>query len=115
MRSLARSLATAAVLCAASHAGAQVTPSAPAAPGAEPVMPVAPVAPVAPEVRPLPPTRWTALQIRQSFEFADRDSNGELTRAEAQWLTILPRTFELMDENNDGVVTRVEYDTAFRQ
>jgi Ca2+-binding EF-hand superfamily protein len=53
------------------------------------------------------------LQIRQSFELADSDSNGQLTRAEAQQLTILPRSFEEMDENKDGFVARAEYESVF--
>lgn len=84
------------------HASAQVAPAAPlAAPGGAPV------------VRPLPASQWTALQIRQSFDLADTDSNGHLTRAEAQQLTIMPRSFEEMDENKDGVLTRAEYEGAF--
>jgi hypothetical protein len=110
MKSLAYSLTVAAVLFAASHASAQVTPTTPAAPGAQPVTPAAPAPPAA---RSLPPTRWTAPQIRESFEFADGDSNGELTRAEAQQLTIMPLDFEAMDENKDGVVTRAEYEAVF--
>jgi hypothetical protein len=110
MKSLAYSMATAAALFAAPLAIAQVTPSTPVAPGAQPVTPESPAAPRAGA---LPPTRWTVLQIQQSFEFADRDSNGELTRAEAQQLTIMPRDFETMDENKDGVVTRAEYEAIF--
>ena len=33
--------------------------------------------------------------------------------AEAQQLTIMPRSFEDMDENKDGVLTRAEYDGVF--
>ena len=69
--------------------------------------------PAAPASQPLPPTRWTPAQIRQSFEFADSDANGELTRAEAQRLTIMPRSFEEVDGNKDGVISRAEYDALF--
>jgi EF hand domain-containing protein len=110
MKLLAYSLATAAVLCGMPLASAQVTPTTPVAPGAQPV---APSTPTPPDARSLPPTRWTALQIGQSFEFADSNSNGELTRAEAQQLKIAPRPFEAMDENKDGVVTRAEYEATF--
>lgn len=109
MKSLAYSLAAAALLCVASIASAQVTPTTPPAPGAQPVTPAAPAS----ATRSLPPTRWTALQIQQSFEFADNNSNGELTRAEAQQLAIMPLDFETMDENKDGVVTRAEYEAIF--
>lgn len=80
------------------------------APAAQPTLPVVP-APTA--AQPLPPHRWTAQQIREAFELADSDSNGELTRAEIQRVAILPRSFEDMDQNKDGVVTRAEYEAAF--
>lgn len=79
-------------------------------PAAQPTLPVVPAAPAA---QPLPPHRWTAQQIREAFELADADSNGELTRAEIQRAAILPRSFEDMDQNKDGVVTRAEYEGAF--
>jgi hypothetical protein len=82
----------------------------PQAPTAQPTLPVVPAAPAA---QPLPLHRWTAQQIREAFELADSDSNGELTRAEIQRVAILPRSFEDMDQNKDGVVTRAEYEAAF--
>jgi hypothetical protein len=109
MKCLATCVTATAGLLAAALAGAQMVPA--------PVAPVTPVAPAgrpaAAMVRPLPPSQWTPLQIRQSFEFADSDGNGELTRAEVQQLTIMPRSFEDMDENKDGVVTRSEYENMF--
>jgi hypothetical protein len=57
---------------------------------------------------------YTALQIAQSFIGADANRDGELTRAEAQRLTIMPYTFEEMDRNHDGILTRSEYEDAFR-
>jgi hypothetical protein len=36
-----------------------------------------------------------------------------LSRAEAQQLTIMPRSFEEMDVNKDGVVSRAEYENSF--
>ena len=110
MKHSARSLVVTAGLLAAAWASAQPTPGTPVMPGYQPVAPVVPAAPV---MRPLPPGQWTALQIRQSFELADSDANGELTRAEAQQLTIMPRSFEDMDENKDGVVSRAEYESVF--
>ena len=72
-----------------------------------------PVVPAPSATQPLPPPHWTLAQVRQAFDLADGDSNGELSRAEAQRLTILPRSFEEMDQNKDGVLTRVEFEAAF--
>ena len=115
MRYLTAFLAAAAGLFAASLASAQMAP-APAAP----VVPLAvtpgvrgTAPPAVAVVRPLPPSQWTAAQVGQSFELADSDGNGVLTRAEAQQLTIMPRSFEDMDENKDGVVSRAEYENVF--
>ena len=75
----------------------------------------APVAapPGAAVVQTLPPARWTAQQIRQAFDMADRDSDGVLSRAEAQHLSAMPRSFEEMDQNKDGSLSRAEYEAAF--
>jgi len=79
-------------------------------PAAQPTLPVVPAAPA---TQPQPPHRWTAQQIGEAFALADTDTNGELTRAEIQRVAILPRSFEDMDQNKDGVVTRAEYEAAF--
>jgi Ca2+-binding EF-hand superfamily protein len=94
----------------AAMAGAQTAPAAPGMPGYQPTVPAIPATPV---LRPLPPSQWTGAQIGQSFELADSDANGQLTRAEAQQLTIMPRSFEDMDENKDGVIGREEYESVF--
>lgn len=57
---------------------------------------------------------YTALQIEQSFLGADANRDGELTRAEAQRLTIMPYSFEEMDRDHDGILTRSEYEDAVR-
>ena len=85
-----------------------------AQPVAAPLAPAAlPVVTVGPTAQPLPANRWTAQQIRQAFELADSDGNGELSRAEAQRLPIVPHSFEEMDQNKDGVISRSEYEAAF--
>ena len=56
----------------------------------------------------------TPLEIAQSFMAADANRDGELTRAEAQRLTIAPFPFEEMDRNHDGILTRSEYEDALR-
>jgi hypothetical protein len=57
---------------------------------------------------------YTALQIAQSFLGADANRDGELTRGEAQRLTIMPYSFEEMDRNHDGILTRFEYEDGVR-
>lgn len=57
---------------------------------------------------------YTALQLAQSFQGADSNRDGELTRAEAQRLTIMPTTFDEMDRNRDGVISRSEYEDGSR-
>jgi hypothetical protein len=84
------------------------TPAPPAASAAS-----LPVVPVAPATQPLPPNRWNAEQIRQAFDLADANADGQLSRQEAQRLVIMPRNFEDMDQNKDGVVSRAEFEAAF--
>lgn len=78
----------------------------------------APVAPAtgttAPPAAVLPANRWTPVQIRQAFEMADADANGQLSRAEAQRLPLMPRSFEETDANKDGAIVLAEYESAFR-
>jgi hypothetical protein len=97
----------AAVCLAIGFAGAQTLP--PSSPPARPPPP----AQVVPANPPLPVARWTVSQIHEAFDMADTDSNGELSRAEAQRLAVLPRSFEEMDQNKDGVLVRAEYEAAF--
>jgi hypothetical protein len=108
MRYIALGLGIAAgVLVAALWGSASAQQAAPAA------QPVLPVVPAATATQPLPPRRWTAQQIQQAFELADADGNGELSRAEVQRIAVVPRSFEDMDQNKDGVVGRAEYEAAF--
>lgn len=109
MKYIAFTLGTAAGALAAALSGVDASAQQ-QQPAAQPVLPVVPANPTA---QPLPPHRWTAQQIREAFELADADTNGELTRAEIQRVAILPRPFEDMDQNKDGVVTRVEYESSF--
>ena len=78
----------------------------------QPVANTVPPPPTAP-APPAPASRWTPAQIQQAFEQADADSNGSLSRAEAQRLPLLPRSFEEADLNKDGVLTRAEYEASF--
>ena len=106
MKRTLRLLATMGLLAALSAAIAQSAPAAA-------VAPALPVVPAPAAAQPLPPPHWNLAQIRQAFTLADGDSNGELSRGEAQRLTIIPKPFEEMDQNKDGVLTRIEFETAF--
>jgi Ca2+-binding EF-hand superfamily protein len=91
---------------AAAWASAQTATPGAAPPGVQPALP----SPVTP---PLPASRWTAQQAREAFQLADTNSDGQLTRAEAQRLAIMPRSFEDTDLNKDGVLTLDEYLASF--
>jgi hypothetical protein len=94
-------------LAVAQGAAAQQAPNAPAlTSGVQPALP-------APVTTPLPANRWTQQQIREAFQLADANGDGQLTRAEAQRLPILPRSFEDTDLNKDGVLTLDEYMASF--
>ena len=103
----------AAAVGVSSLAGAQTVPAAaaPAAAASAPSL-APPALPASPTVQPIPAARWTPAAIRQSFDLADANSDGVLTRAEAQRLAIMPHSFEDMDENKDGVVDRAEYESS---
>jgi hypothetical protein len=60
------------------------------------------------------PGPYTALQLAESFLRADANRDGGLSRAEFQRLTIAPASFEEMDRDHNGVVTRSEYDDGSR-
>lgn len=85
---------------------AQATPPAAVPPVVAPAIP-------APVTQPQPANRWTPAQIREAFQLADGNSDGQLTRGEAQRLPIMPRSFEDTDLNKDGVITLDEYQASF--
>jgi hypothetical protein len=65
-------------------------------------------------VRPVAAGPVSAVDIARSFLGADLNRDGELSRAEAMRLSILPLSFEEMDANHDDRLTRSEYETAVR-
>ncbi|MBA2674716.1 EF-hand domain-containing protein [Ramlibacter sp.] len=89
------------------HAQQQSTPAVP--------LVAVPTATGGTSVAPAPANRWTPQQLQQAFSAADADGNGQLSRAEAQRLVLLPRSFEDMDTNKDGVLTPDEYQGGARQ
>lgn len=57
---------------------------------------------------------FSAADEARSFFFADANKDGELTRAEASRLSIATMSFEQMDRNFDGIISRFEYQDAVR-
>ena len=55
---------------------------------------------------------YSATDIARSFFFADTNHDGELTRAEFRRLSIVTMSFEEMDRNFDGVISRFEYEDS---
>lgn len=55
-----------------------------------------------------------AVDAARSFIMADVNHDGELSRAEARRLPIQLQTFEEMDRNFDGIISRFEYDDSLR-
>jgi hypothetical protein len=55
---------------------------------------------------------FAAADTARSFFFADANHDGELTHAEARRLSIMTMSFEEMDRNFDGVISRFEYDDS---
>ena len=56
----------------------------------------------------------SATDEARSFFFADANHDGELSRAEAARLSIATMSFEQMDRNFDGVISRFEYQDSLR-
>lgn len=73
-----------------------------------------PGVPAAPQSVPSGSSGYSNVQIAASFRRADANLDGELTRAEAQRLTIMPASFEEMDRNKDGILSRWEYEDGLR-
>ena len=57
---------------------------------------------------------FSAVDVARSFIEADGNRDGDITRAEARRLAIMPMSFEEMDRKFDGVISRFEYDDATR-
>lgn len=92
--------------CLAASAFAQAPGTAAVPPAVAPDLP-------APVTQPAPPSRWSVAQVREAFQLADVNGDGQLTRGEAQRVAIMPRSFEDADLNKDGVLTLDEYRASF--
>jgi hypothetical protein len=55
---------------------------------------------------------FAAVDQARSFFFADANHDNELTRAESRRLGIATMSFEEMDRNYDGVISRFEYEDS---
>ena len=92
--------------------GVAAAPVAPGAYAATAVMGAGTNMPSAPQSVALGSGPYTPVETARSFLYADANADGELTRAEATRLAIMPFSFEEMDRNHDGVVRRSEYDDS---
>ncbi|QJW83279.1 hypothetical protein HK414_00515 [Ramlibacter terrae] len=54
------------------------------------------------------------VEVARNFINADSNRDGELTRAEASRMGFATMSFEEMDRDFDGVITRAEYGDATR-
>jgi hypothetical protein len=63
---------------------------------------------------PLGGAGYSAVDIARSFITADGNRDGELTRGEASRLSLALMSFEEMDRNYDGVISRGEYEDGLR-
>ncbi|AEG91148.1 EF-hand domain-containing protein [Ramlibacter tataouinensis] len=57
---------------------------------------------------------YTPVEVARSFITADANRDGELTQGEWWRLAIRPGSFEAMDRNFDGRISRSEYDDGLR-
>ena len=57
---------------------------------------------------------FSAIDIARSFFMADANHDGVLSPAEARRLTIVTQSFEVMDRDFDGTISRAEYEESLR-
>lgn len=55
-----------------------------------------------------------AKDMLAAFVKADANKDGKLTRAEAEGVPGLATKFEMVDTDNDGMVSKAEFDKALR-
>src|SRR5690606_29919987 len=59
---------------------------------------------------PLGSSGLNPVEVARDFISADRNGDGELTQGEARRLRMAPLSFEEMDRDFDGIITRAEFD-----
>jgi hypothetical protein len=57
---------------------------------------------------------FSAIDIAKSFYIADANHDGVLTEAEARRLTIQSQSFQQMDRDFDGTISRAEYEESLQ-
>ena len=64
----------------------------------------------------IPPSKpkWSAEQIQQSFDLADGNKDGSISREEAQRFPAVLKRFDKVDTNKDGVISREEWNAALK-
>lgn len=62
----------------------------------------------------IPPNKWTLAQIEDAFRKTDTDGDGSISRREASRWTGLARNFDRLDSNQDGRLSRAEFDEGLK-
>ena len=58
------------------------------------------------------PPRYAASDLERAFGFMDGDHDGKVSRQEASGFRGVARNFDRADTNQDGFLSREEFDTA---
>jgi hypothetical protein len=62
----------------------------------------------------IPPNHWTQAQIADAFRKTDTDGNGSISRQEAAMWPGLARNFDRLDANQDGQLSKAEFDEGLK-
>jgi hypothetical protein len=62
----------------------------------------------------IPPNKWTVAQIADAFRKTDADGSGTISRQEAGMWTGLARSFDRLDSNRDGELSKAEFDEGLK-
>lgn len=61
---------------------------------------------------PAPAPRYAASDLERAFGFMDGDRDGKVSRQEASGFRGVAKNFDRADTNQDGFLSREEFDTA---
>ena len=90
--------AAAALLALGTHAQVSESPTAPASAAAAEA--------------PAPAQRYAASDLERAFGFMDGNHDGKVSRQEASSFRGVAKNFDRADTNQDGFLSREEFDTA---